>query len=437
MSENHTLMKSSDFLAQVHELEQLKYGDGEALRRAEQQARDALARMKRESSETQQHISRQRQLLQQKLQEVENETIATLRDATISVEQARQRIGQLQASIKEVTRSISDIVESTKGTYANAATMYAQAKEEITASLLDPNYARFASNELQSINQRINLLSGKDLSGAAIQAEVQMIMTDIYLMDVIVSNKRVSFIQDQAEALRLAETLLAKARNVRENNREEVGNKNTRLMDIDFWTDGCFREMEQETAILRQHILAGQTDAGYSCEQQKKDVARLRELERIEDLLVADARAKMNLSYYRQEQGELIQEILETDHRYMLVAKGFAKGGDEREAYILRMRHEKSGAQIEVIINPGEKDGEADVYFRVDSTTYMDSATMASITEAIAKDLEENGVEMKQYRACHPEQMPQFQPSDTLDISSQARQYHGIRQRQPMAMPSA
>lgn len=433
MSENHTHMSSADFLAQVHELEQLKQGDGEALRRAEQQARDALARMQRESSKTQQNISRQRQRLQQKLQEVENKVIATLTDASVTAEQAQQRIGQLQASIKEVTQSISDIVESTKGTYANAATMYAQAKEEITASLLDPNYARFANDELQAINQRINLLSGKELSGAAIQAEVQMIMTDIYHMDIIVSNKRVAFIQDQAEALRLAETLLAKASNVRENNREEVGNKSSRLMDIDFWTDGCFREMEQEAKTIRQRVLDGQTDAEYSHQQLQKDLARLRELEKIEDLLVANARAKMNLSYYRQEQGQLIQDILETDHRYTLVSKGFA-GGDEREAYILRMRHEKSGAQIEVIINPGEKDGEADVYFRVDSTTYMDSATMASITGAIAKDLEENGVDMKQYRACHPEQMPQYQPGDPLDISEQARKYHGIAQRQPMSI---
>lgn len=437
MSENHTKMKSSDFLAKVHELEQLKHGDGEALRLAEQQARDALARIQRESSKTQQNISRQRQRLQKKLQEVENKVIATLRDASVSAEQARQRIGHLQESIKEVNQSISDIMESTKGTYANAAAMYAQAKEEITASLLDPNYARFANKELQAINQRINLLSGKKLSGAAIQAAVQMIMTDIYHMDITVSNKRVVFIQDQAEALRLAETLLAKASNVRENNREEVGNKSSRLMDIDFWTDGCFREMEEEAKAIRLRVLDGQTDAEYSHQQLQKDLARLRELEKIEDLLVANARAKMNLSYYRKEQGQLIQEILEADHRYTLVSKGFAEGGDEREAYILRMRHEKSGAQIEVIINPGEKDGESDVYFRVDSTTYMDSATMASITEAIAKDLEENGVDMKQYRACHPEQMPQFQPGDTLEISNQARQYHNIRQRQPMAMPSA
>lgn len=437
MSANHTYMSSSDFLAQVHELEQLKHGDGEALRRAEQQARDALARMQRESGETQQRISRQRQLLQQKLQGVENEVIATLRDASVSAEQARQRIGHLQENIKEVTQSISNIMESTKGTYANAADMYAQAKAEITASILDPNYARFANDELKSINLRINNLSGKDFCGAAMQAEVQMIMTDIYHMDIIVSNKRVAFIQDQAEALKLAETLMAKASNVRENNREEVGNKSSRLMDIDFWTDGCFREMEQEAKAIRQRVLDGQTDAEYSHQQLQKDLARLRELEKIEDLLVANARAKMNLSYYRQEQGQLIQEILEADHRYALVSKGFVNGGDEREAYILRMRHEKSGAQIEVIINPGEIDGETDVYFRVDSTTYMDSATMASITESIAKDLEENGVDMKQYRACHPEQMPQFQPSDTLDISSQARLYHDIKQRKPMIMPSA
>ena len=59
---------------------------------------------------------------------------------------------------------------------------------------------------------------------------------------------------------------------------------------------------------------------------------------------------------------------------------------------------------------------------------------MASVTEAIAKELEENGVNMKQYKACQPEQMPQFHPGDSLEISNQARLYHGITQRQPITL---
>ncbi len=435
MSANHQQMDASEYIAKVNELNRLKHGDGEALRRAEVQARDALARMKRDSLDTQQHISQQRQRMLQKLRYVENLTISTLNDAAVSAEQARQRVDQLKNDIKEVSRSIGEIMDSTKKAFATAVAMYEQAKTELSISQLDPNYARFAPDELMSINKHIELLEGKDLSGPAMQAEVQMIMTDIFHMDVIVSNKRVAFIQDQAEALKLAGELLAKADNVRKNNFEEVGNEHSRLMDIDFWTDGCFEEMEKEVRDILQSIIKGQNEAQYSHIQLQKDLSRLRELEKIEDMLVACSRAKMNLSYYRKEQGELIQEILETDHQYALISKGFVRG-DEREAYILRMRRHTDDAQIEVIINPGEKDGESDVYFRVDSTTYMDSATMISVTEAIAKELEENGVDMKQYRACHPEQMPQFQPGDTLEISNQVRRYHSIIQRQPITIPT-
>lgn len=433
MSENHEKMKTSVYLAKVKELERLKHGNGEALRRAEEQARAALARMKRESEDMHQRISQQRRCMLQKLRDVENQTIATLNDVSVSAEQARQRVCQLQESIKEVSNSISEIMDSTEESYKTAVAMYEQARAEITISQMDPDYIRFASDRLLKINKQIELLAGKDLSGPAMQAEVQMIMTDIYNMDVIVSNKRQTFIQDQAKALKLAEELLAKADNVRKNNYEEIGNEETRLMDMDFWTDGCFEEMETEIRTILKLIVQGQKDAHYSHAQLQKDLVRLQELEKIEDMLVVSARAKMNLSYYRKEQGELIQEILETDHQYTLVGKGFAMG-DEREAYILRMKRHTDGAQIEVIINPGENDGEADVYFRVDSLTYMDSATMTSVTEAIAKELEVNGVDMKQYRACNPEQMPSFQPGDTLEISNQARSYHRIAQRQPMTI---
>lgn len=433
MSENHQQMDASVYLAKVNELDRLKNGDGEALRRAESQARDALARMKRESGNTQQRISQQRRSLLQKLRNVENLTVSTLSDVALSTEQARIRVSQLQKNIKEVSESIREIMSSAQETYKTTIAMFEQARAELTACQLDPDYVRFAQDKIISIDKQIGLLVGKDLSGPAMQAEVQMIMTEIFHMDVIVSNKRVAFIQDQSEALKLAEDLLAKADNVRQNNYEEVGNEETRLMDMDFWTDGCFKEMEMEIRTILHRIVQGQKDARYGHAQLQKDLCRLRELEKIEDMLVACARAKMNLSYYRKEQGELIQEILETDHQYTLISKGFAKG-DEREAYMLRMQRHTDGAQIEVIINPGEKDGEADVYFRVDSTTYMDSATMASVTEAIARELEENGVDMKQYKACQPEQMPQFQPGDSLEISNQARLYHGITQRQPMTM---
>lgn len=433
MSANHQEMKAEIYLAKVKELEYLKHGDGEALRRAEMQARDALARMKRESENTQKQISQERRNILHKLRDAENLVINTLCDVAVSTEQAQQRVNQLQDDIKEVSKSISRIMDSAKETYATAEIMYEQVKAEMIASQLNPDYARFAQEELLAINKRIQLLADKDLSGPAMQAEIQMIMTDIFYMDVIVSNKRVIFIQDQAEALKLAEELLAKAKNVRNNNYEEVGKEETRLMDMDYWTDGCFTEMEIEVQSILQRIVKGQNNAHYSHIQLQKDLCRLRELEKVEDMLVVSARSKMNLSYYRKEQGELIQEILETDHRYTLIRKGFARD-DEREAYILRMLRHTDGAQIEVIINPGDRDGESDVYFRVDSTTYMDSATMASVTEAIAKELEENGIDMKQYKACHPEQMPKFHPGDALEISNEARRYHSITERKPTTM---
>lgn len=429
-------MSSGEYLEKVEELQRLKQGDGEALRKAEEEARKALERMKRENARVMQGISRQRRKLLENLNNIENATIQTLADVSASAQQTQQLVNQLQDRIKEASKDVGALIASTEATYATAAELHRQAKAELTACLLEPDYRRFAADELLSIERRLRLLDGKDLSGAAIQAEVQMIMTDIYFMDILVSSKRVAFIRDQAEALRLAEALLAKAKNVRENNHEELDNAQSPLMDMDFWTDGCFGELEEEVRTILQRVRLGQTDANYSQDQLTKDLNRLRELERIQDMLVATARAKINLSYYRREQGDLIESILENDHRYSIISKGFAKGGDAREAFILRMRRHTDGAQIEVIINPGEKDGEADVYFRVDSSTYMDSKTMASITQAIAEELQENGVDMRQYRACNPEQMPQFQPGDTLEISNEARRYHSIPQRQPMTMPT-
>ena len=106
MSANHQEMKAEIYLAKVKELEYLKHGDGEELRHAETQAREALARMKRESENTQQQISQERRNILHKLRAAENLVINTLCDVAVSTEQAQQRVNQLQDDIRNVSKSI-------------------------------------------------------------------------------------------------------------------------------------------------------------------------------------------------------------------------------------------------------------------------------------------------------------------------------------------
>ena len=155
MSANHQQMDAGVYLAKVNELDRLKNGDGEALRRAEAQARETLARMKRESGNTQQRISQQRLSLLQKLRNVENLTVSTLSDIEISTEQARLRVSQLQENVKEVSESICGIISSAQETYKTAIAMYEQARAELTASQLDPDYVRFAPDKLFTIEKQI------------------------------------------------------------------------------------------------------------------------------------------------------------------------------------------------------------------------------------------------------------------------------------------
>lgn len=139
MSANHQQMPASEYLAKVEELDRLKHGDGEALRRAGKQAREALARMRQESVSTQQGISRQRQEMQKRLRDIENRIIDTLSGVAISAEKVQQRVNQLQDDIQEVGRNISEIMNSAKNNYSTAVAMYEQAKLEITAIKLNPD----------------------------------------------------------------------------------------------------------------------------------------------------------------------------------------------------------------------------------------------------------------------------------------------------------
>lgn len=434
MSANHQQMPSKIYLEKVERLQKLKHGDLEAMRQAEKNAQDILKRMERKSSEMQKSISEARQDHLNKLYEIENRTIGVLNDINKSTEETRASIQDFQEHLKKAVDVIDEALKEVKQTSESSAAMYIQTKKEFLLCQLDSNYMRFEPDEMNSTEIKLRNLENVELSDAAKQAQLEMILNDIFLMDIKVSDKRMAFIKDNAEALQLVESLSAQAKNIRKNNYEDIDNKSGKLLDIDFWTDGCFSVMEKEVEEIRQRLLDGQSDSHYSHKQLQKDLKRLRELERIQDFLINDARAKYNLSQHREAQGEFIEQILSDDHRFRLIDKGFAQK-DEREAYLVRMYRHTDKAQIEVIINPGNKNGENDVYFRVDSTTYMDEKTMASITQAIADELHENGIEMSQYRGCQAEKLPQFKQGDSLDISTEARGFHGIEERKPLQIP--
>ena len=428
MSSNHHYMSSEEFLAKVRELEQLKRGDKRAIEKALAEARKSLKKMKKEGSRIDRQMSAERRRHIEKLERIEQRAVTTLTEAGQIAATTQQDLVQLRGEIQDAIRDTEALVKDISKAVSDAAELKRKASIELAVVKTDVDYQRFAQDRLDAIQASLDLDSRVAMAPEARMAALRQVMSDIFVMDAYVSGQRLAFLELQGKALEDAHTILAEIGNVRSST-TLIGQERHRISDIDFWTDGCMGEVEAETKAILDRLESAPSAPGYTLDMLRKDCARLQELNGIRDSLLATALAKLRLSQYRVQEAGLISEILHDDHHFNVVAEGFDLGGDEREAYVIRMRR-SDGARIEVIINPGQKNGEVDTYFRVDAETYRDAQVMAGIQKSILDELETNGIVMVRSESCTPEPLPEFKPTEPVQVTETARRRHGIRQRE-------
>ena len=250
-------------------------------------------------------------------------------------------------------------------------------------------------------------------------------------MDLLVTREQAVFDINWIEAKRILVSTISQLESAKSENYEEIGNHQSELLDINYWTDGRFNDLELELKDLNQRVSEGYNDSSYSNEMLKSDLNRIIELEMAKDLIISEARIAYNQSKMREDQALAAMDILIEDHQFSLVGKGF-EGNDRRESFILRMQRHTDNAEIEVIVSPTSRIGEYNLYFRLDTKTYSDESVIRSITEALANDFKEAGLKIDVNPCCCAERLEPFNIARPT-ISDAARHLHNIPEPQQHA----
>lgn len=427
MSANHTKMSSDTFKALMEELKQLKQGNGQAIRAAEERIQKMLKDMKEQGERTGQQFDEKRRCVITQLQQQQQAVRQAALYASDNLQQLQQQQQQLSTAIKQASAQVSSLVEEDQRHAQSAQQLHAQVQSQYTASITEPYYQKFASGDLAAIGKQLQMISQKQANAAAMQQLAVSAMNDIYQMDLRVTTLTSLFEASYLRAQQLAGEVLAHSQNARSGNRADLKDPHSELLDINYWTDGRFDLMESEVKDIQQRLDYGQFDANYDQYKVDADLCRLQELDQIEQQLVAEAREAYNHSLNREAQALTCQDILTEDFGFAVVGSGYDMN-DRREAYVLRLRRH-DGAEVEVIVNQGKGEGNYEVYFRVDSMTYMDQDVMKVLTDSIAKEFGEAGVNMRMYRHCSAEPLEPFNPSH-IQISPATRTRHGIQRQQ-------
>ena len=431
MSEHHTRIDTDQLLAEIEELEQLKTGNTQAVKQAERRVEESINQQRRNADNLQRALSKERAKNIQRAQAIVHLMKQNSSSAVRSANIVQNNMKQLNDAIIEASSSIEVLVQEAKERASSAEQLYLELTKDFMKTESFVQYRRFAADMKASIRERLSKLCNKEVSDSAMQLMTTSVIADIYQMDLLVTREQAVFDINWIEAKRILESTISQLESAKSENYEEIGNHQSELLDINYWTDGRFNDLELELKDLNQRVSEGYNDSSYSNEMLKSDLNRIIELEMAKDLIISEARIAYNQSKMREDQALAAMDSLIEDHQFSLVGKGF-EGNDRRESFILRMQRHTDNAEIEVIVSPTSRIGEYNLYFRLDTKTYSDESVIRSITEALANDFKEAGLKIDVNPCCCAERLEPFNIARPT-ISDAARHLHNIPEPQQHA----
>ena len=431
MSEHHTRIDTDQLLAEIEELEQLKTGNTQAVKQAERRVEESINQQRRNADNLQRALSKERAKNIQRAQAIVHLMKQNSSSAVRSANIVQNNMKQLNDAIIEASSSIEVLVQEAKERASSAEQLYLELTKDFMKTESFVQYRRFAADMKASIRERLSKLCNKEVSDSAMQLMTTSVIADIYQMDLLVTREQAVFDINWIEAKRILESTISQLESAKSENYEEIGNHQSELLDINYWTDGRFNDLELELKDLNQRVSEGYNDSSYSNEMLKSDLNRIIELEKAKDIIISEARIAYNQSKMREDQALAAMDILIEDHQFSLVGKGF-EGNDRRESFILRMQRHTDNAEIEVIVSPTSRIGEYNLYFRLDTKTYSDESVIRSITEALANDFKEAGLKIDVNPCCCAERLEPFNIARPT-ISDAARLLHNIPEPQQHA----
>ena len=302
MSEHHTRIDTSQLIAEVEELERLKRGNIEEVENARKRMLQSLELQKQAFRQIQKQLSAERR---KNLQLIHTATDSMLREAEVAdtnAEIAQRNMRHLNDAVLSASQEIDAIVQRAKENTQLAEQLYIEMATEFTKTESLVSYRRFAGDLQSSLRDRFSQLSTREVSGSAMQIMATSVVTDIYRMDISVAREQALFDASWNDAVRLLESVYSQCRSAEKENYAEVGNPETELLDINYWSEGRFSILIDELESLRTKLIEGYRDATYTTAKLNKDLARLHELDKMKDIVIAEQRLAYNQSCMRENQ---------------------------------------------------------------------------------------------------------------------------------------
>lgn len=332
--------------------------------------------------------------------DIVNANVEDLRQSTQSaLDATNQSIKELrietQQRLNGQQQQINNIVEEVHNDKTKAAAIKQAlrlAYDEQRSILQIKEHEKYAPRQLAAIDARLANIDS--LPDAAACAVLNTEFNNLLTLDADIEQKKMEYETKHLLTLKAVEEVLARMNENRKTVSLTDGNGNVikkadgeiALIELDFWTEGKYGELEKDLETIKERVTRGLHDTSFTVDDLDEALQRIQEIDQQQNELVIESIKSGNASQIRAETADVIVDHLE-GQRFQVVERGY-ENSDARNAYLVKLNDGTS--EIVVVVNP--ESNEENLVIRRTIDTDLSEPSLIRMNEDIDKVLREIGL---------------------------------------------
>jgi hypothetical protein len=318
-----------------------------------------------------------------------------------------KEIKNLQQDINTKTDELKSDISSIHKRHENAdkqAQEWTNRMNSLIAAVKKERHEKFAPGKLKHIeNKKIglnNLTADAIVANAfdytkdllQLQVDIEMAEIEYNMMEnrvIAEVDNLTNLMQEQVDEISFIDTNENK---VRDENGNEI------KIDLDFWSEGEYSELQTRLHELKTEIINGKDDPDFTLEKLREISEEIKEIDDRQQIIVSECNDKGNAAQIRANMADAIVSSLENQH-YKIERAGYLEN-DPRNSYFIKLHQPDEDTYIDVLIHPKD-DGECVVHL---GTTEKGGNSNPELTaenaKSILRSLDNAGITVKGELEC-------------------------------------
>lgn len=329
--------------------------------------------------------------------------LGVVNSLTIRMDEVEKLQAQIIQQNNNVAELIRQLIEQKRAISQNGVDWYNEAAAQFVLIEYNRDYLKFAEIEMNNLRTRINQGKTVDWTSAAMQAQAERLLSDVYLIGIQVVDRKNKYEERQQKCVQLAMSILEQASEFRDKGvlyGYHIGH------DVDYWTSNSLRSVEQEVQKILDEIKTNINESDFQIAELDVLMTKLTSLAQEKDKIIDCAMENARRSERVQAEVRHAVELL-VDYDFRLVGANYELG-DERRPFIARMRRDTDGMEVEFVCGYDSTTGQYKLAHSMNIEAYSDQNVRDAIEQDLTQSLIDAGLQITSNQTCGAKNMTTY-----------------------------